>query len=538
MNSEEKRNILDKIYKNVKIPMADLNNTVDKILIYNINESNKDCDYRCPICGQRVSPIAWNEENRSEKSPTPYFRHNVENGNKCAETYIHYLYTTFLMTEKCKFIIDGVEYETKSAEQKQPHKTKLGDYIPDITVQTTSNKVFYFEILNTNPKKKDDYLLKWNELGNDVVEVDVLKMQDEIGTNNIPEFKLIYSNGEYLKPEYKKRDRSMCLFDVYKEEIKRKDTINYKIRYMKLDEFWLLFQRVFNMKSTFREVEDYFNTLSLEDMNFCFEVIKGHKFINKDRFREMINDKSHYTLISYVGNMSSLNAKIDLIFKIKKEIGLKVVVSYETNPITLKDTKSIIIENRKHYIEYSNVINLIDKLNEYLNHIKIAKLMIDKLNSYCSWDKYPLLYNELNIYTFKLDKKYLGYNNFRTLMRDDLSEDNYSEVLEELNNKYINYFKEYCVYMNNIDFLYEFEDYKSDKWMFEIDTYKRKIRITRFYKVQETIKSIFEIFDYYEYRLKDEDYIKSLFIKNMNKILDRLSCQNGNYYRFMRIKED
>ena len=60
----------------------------------------------------------------------------------------------------------------------------------------------------TSNKKTEDYILKWDELGNDVLELDVNEQLITISTNSIPVFKLIYSSqtGECYVKQYVRHD--------------------------------------------------------------------------------------------------------------------------------------------------------------------------------------------------------------------------------------------------------------------------------------------------------------------------------------------
>ena len=133
-----------------------------------INDVKENVDYYCPCCKSLIKPRAYKKDEQYKMQP--HFYHI--NGGCTEETYIHYICKNFLFEAGSKFIVSGIEYEVKEVITEKGYDTKFGIYIPDITVTTTSDKIFYFEIRNTN-KKTTDYIPKWDELGNDVVEVDV-----------------------------------------------------------------------------------------------------------------------------------------------------------------------------------------------------------------------------------------------------------------------------------------------------------------------------------------------------------------------------
>ena len=114
-----------------------------------INDVRENVTYYCPCCKGLIKPRAHKKD--KEYQMQPHFYH-VEGGCK-EETYIHYICKNFLFEAGSKFKVDEVMYEVKKVQTEQVYNTKFGDYNPDITVTTTSGKVFFFEIANTNKKK-------------------------------------------------------------------------------------------------------------------------------------------------------------------------------------------------------------------------------------------------------------------------------------------------------------------------------------------------------------------------------------------------
>ena len=139
----------------------------------------------------------------------PHYYH--VNGGCSEETFIHFICKNWLFTEGCNFIVNGTKYEVKKVETEKTLETKFGKYRPDILVETTTGKIFYFEIQVTN-KKTQNYIPKWDELGNDVVEVDTRYFINQKFKNNIPVFHLIYSNGECYIKSYTSKKYEKIIF--------------------------------------------------------------------------------------------------------------------------------------------------------------------------------------------------------------------------------------------------------------------------------------------------------------------------------------
>lgn len=272
-----------------------------------VNDVRENVDYYCPCCKGLIKPRAYKKDEQYKMQA--HFYH--VNGGCTEETYVHYICKNFLFQAGSKFIVKGTEYEVAEVITEKEYTTKFGGYIPDITVITTVGKTFYFEIRNTN-KKTTDYIPKWDELGNDVVEVDVRRFVNQKFKDNIPEFKLIYSDGvcfirEYVRKDYEQIERR-------KLEWKRQDKLNYKIQWEKLDWFWRELQEYIISgydENKEEKVLESFENLDFEDMDFCIRIIHGHKlreiyeeckYLIDNKFYEIINglDISPYKSIDFI----------------------------------------------------------------------------------------------------------------------------------------------------------------------------------------------------------------------------------------------
>lgn len=106
------------------------------------------------------------------------------------ESRIHFAYKTWLLDKNSKFKVGQTIYEVANSCIEKTFHTKFGDYRPDIFIETINGQEFYVEIANTN-KKTNDYIEKWDELGCDVLELDVNEELLKVTTDDIPKFKLI-----------------------------------------------------------------------------------------------------------------------------------------------------------------------------------------------------------------------------------------------------------------------------------------------------------------------------------------------------------
>ena len=169
--------------------------------VYNV--SGSDVLY-CPICLGRVK--LWNGQDPNKTYQKQRCFHHID-GMCSQESRIHFAYKTWLLEKGSKFKVGETIYEVVNSEIEKTLHTKFGDYRPDIVVKTTDNHMFYIEIANSN-KKNEDYILKWDELGCDVLELNVNDQLGIVSANTMPVFKLIYSSttGECYIKHYVRQD--------------------------------------------------------------------------------------------------------------------------------------------------------------------------------------------------------------------------------------------------------------------------------------------------------------------------------------------
>ena len=260
--------IIERDLPQLIVGLDSLDDSANYIHISDVKEST---NYYCPCCKGLIKPRAYKKD--VDYQVQPHFYH--ETGGCSEETYIHYICKNWLFEKGCKFIINSIEYEVNHVEVEKTLHTSFGDYRPDIIVTTTIGKTFYFEIKVSN-KKTELYAPKWDELDNDVVEVDTRYFINQKYKNDIPEFKLIYSDGECFIKSYSRMDYEDTIAKR-KLEWKRQDKLNYKIQWERLDWFW---QSLINYKENNENVSEVINSfkkLSFDDMDFVISIVKKMK---------------------------------------------------------------------------------------------------------------------------------------------------------------------------------------------------------------------------------------------------------------------
>ena len=241
-------------------------------------------DYYCPCCKGLIKPRAYKKENSYQVQP--HFYH-ISGGCK-EETFVHFICKNWLFNSGCKFIVNGITYEVDSIETEKTLHTSFGDYRPDIIVHTSSSKIFYFEIKVTN-RKTDLYAPKWDELGNDVVEVDTRYFINQKYKNNIPVFDLIYSEGRCYIKSYTRKDYD-SLIGQRKLEWKRQDKLDYKIQWEKLDWFWNALAKYKKNDSKKEDLIEAFDAMDISDRIWCYQNTKWKSCVDiKNEFAENIN---------------------------------------------------------------------------------------------------------------------------------------------------------------------------------------------------------------------------------------------------------
>jgi hypothetical protein len=323
-----------------------------------IQNAKEDETYYCPCCGGEVKPRAYKKD--KEYQVQPHFYHI--NGGCTEESYIHYVCKMLLTKKNCKFKVGDKEYSVKSVDVEKTYDTKFGKYRPDVTIVTKEDKVFFAEIAHTS-QKTQEYLPKWDELGNDVIEIKSNEFINVIVENKIPSFKLIYSNGQCFVKSSLHEDYTKFIYKR-KEDWKRQDLLNYKIQWERLDWFFIKLQDYKLGKTSYKSMLDSFKQVDRVDKPLLFDLIKKQSCLKgeKQQFRDIINNemdkyfqekvdeyKKKYNGIVISGNLEP---------KIQKNI-------FKISFCDLKDCKEVFGGTRR----WVNDISLIDELFSNIENV-------------------------------------------------------------------------------------------------------------------------------------------------------------------------
>lgn len=341
--------------------------------VYNV--SGSDVLY-CPICLGRVK--LWNGQDPNKTYKKQRCFHHID-GMCSQESRIHFAYKTWLLKQGSKFKVGEITYEVANSEIEKTFHTKFGDYRPDITVETTEGKRFYIEIADTN-KKTDDYIEKWDELGCDVLELDVNEQLIKATTAEIPEFDIIYSSstGECYIKHYTRQDYD-DLITERKIYWKRKDLIKYKIQWERLDWFWRKLQDFYSGNSKIDVLIEAFKQMESEDQRFVCKRMRGKHASLKYELENNYTDNEDK-------EKANLNHISKTIREINKEFDLSTTNGY---PYLCRDYHTV--EFRKSlYVAYIYEINksttpadiynyFYEYIKSYLEEEKERKLKQEKL---------------------------------------------------------------------------------------------------------------------------------------------------------------
>lgn len=443
---------LKELQKDLPQLIVALDSLDDSANYIHIKDAKEDMVYYCPCCKGIIKPRAYKDD--KEYQVQAHYYHYGECGCN-DETFMHYICKMWLFESGCKFKVNNNIYTVNKIETEKTFHTKFGDYRPDITVYTEENKTLFFEIKNTN-KKTENYIPKWDELENDVIEVDVRYFINQKVDSNIPEFKLIYSNGECFIKTYTRNDYEETIARR-KMEWKRQDKLNYKMMWEKLDWFWIEVQKYKNDNNSPELLLNAFKSLSFYDIEDCWNILNKMsccKVIRND-CRNIVNDKSCEMFELLLDNIKhKYENKIKIISNCKPKNNLYISFSfiddYKTFNNSYQYCDSLNIENRQWIISPSKVTELFDKFKikeaDITNHCN----NVDEIKKVISWNKAPMLYDD---YVFGL---YLDKNKFSC--RCNFYIDDATKVIDQINNNIIDevskiYLKKYCSNINDVKFL-------------------------------------------------------------------------------------
>lgn len=195
-----------------------------------------DDKYYCPLCNSEVIPKALRENSKVAE----HFAH-LDRSKCTPESMIHWWYKNKFIQSGDKFIVTTDKshtYVCKYVLIEQTYHTEHGDYKPDVTIVTDSGETIYFEYAFTNTKKIKDYLDKWLELGNIVVEVDLRTLLQANYGKDTYNFHALFYDGKCFNTN--KRDLYYKTIGKYKEQVYLGKTLDddKKMEIENLDWFW------------------------------------------------------------------------------------------------------------------------------------------------------------------------------------------------------------------------------------------------------------------------------------------------------------
>lgn len=509
-----------------------LDSLYDSANYIHIADVKKNTNYYCPCCKGLIKPRAYKKDINYQVQP--HFYH--ETGGCSDETYIHYICKNWLFEKGCNFIVDEAQYEVENIEIEKTLHTSFGDYRPDIIVYTTVGKIFYFEIKATN-KKTELYAPKWDELGNDVVEVDTRYFINQKYKNDIPVFHLIYSDGECFIKRYSRNDYEDTIAKR-KLEWKRQDKLNYKIQWERLDWFWIDIQRYINGEKTSDEVLGSFDKLDYSDKLWCYYTIKRKSCINlKEYFKNNINQHFMKMLDLLKNDRITILLKhtSPKIYEVqcRTEFSYLDYILFEEEIIRVKVQKGDILpldyeeDIRKGFTSLQERIKQCENILKKVRHISTLPY-IKSITPYSYWasEKYELHSLHFNIeFEENIHNKYIKEVIGKTsIVANQLSESYVKETYDRYKKEALvdieNEFMESALKNNQLyqQMIYELKD-TCDK------TRSLQIRISNDYRRITLLNGYYSIFEY-EYNKQDmfggfEENVKEEFVLCIKKQIEQ-----------------
>lgn len=414
--------------------------------LIHVKKADKDNDYYCPCCGGTVKPRALD----SSKEQSHYYHIT----GKCTkESQLHFFCKNWLFEKGSKFYINNNLFEVASIDIEKIWNTRFGDYKPDITVYTTSGEIICFEMFFSNRKTGDDYFCKWNDLSNDVVEVNIKEYMCKTDENTIPTFTYLYHDGICYSKTYEKRDLYANTIARIKRELTRQKVLNYKARIEQLDWFW---QKIRNNESR-ESILEVVAAMNYEDMLSCYEIIKRKQCVSylKDDVLNIVNQK----VISDVRETLNLPSEDkDIYFDLERvhgrtyKAGIRLNLKTEHityNQLHVSHNYCSGFEKLKSFpkIVFSKNIFSIEELTVPENEIEILKNLYDHTVRF----KEKLLNYEDNLSKFEKDK-------YKIKAKNDL----YTVLVKTDNDKFKVLFRNYRIKDFNIDTLIKEIERKMD----------------------------------------------------------------------------
>lgn len=362
------------------------------VIIYDLNEEDRNNKFTCPVCGSEVKPVAIGGKTKDGKIAQVSSHFSHFDASKCNnETALHWWFKNKILVNGDSFIVKTDKenkYKCKEVIIEQSYNTSFGIYKPDITIITECNKTIYFEMNYTNKKKIEDYLDKWLELGNIVVEVDLKMLMEASFNKSIYEFKALFYEGKCFNTKEDVKFRSFI--DKYKSEYdENQQDKKYLNDLEKLHWIWVDIKKYKNNEITINELIELIRQIETDE---CKTILIN--LLKKLKCNSIIDDYVNYlnNEIYEIAELCSRKYKIDGIIlnysiNIPKSAYQKIfngfilkIINKEYYVKNLNEVQSYF--NEKYQVESTKILlnNKFLDINEEYNYKKLCPNIDSKVH--------------------------------------------------------------------------------------------------------------------------------------------------------------
>ena len=361
-------------------------------IIFDMVEEDRNKKYTCPVCGFEVRPVAIDNKTKTGKVAQVSSHFSHFDASKCSnESAIHYWFKNKILVNGDSFIIKTDvenEYKCKELLVEQFYRTEFGIYRPDITIITECDKTIYFEMNYTNKKKIEDYMDKWLELGNPVVEVDLKALMSASLNKTKYEFKALFYEGKCFNT--KKNDLYYDTIGKHKEKTFNTINIDDKMRerISKLDWFWkdvqkykkykLTIDYMINIIDSIDETEDKILLVDILKKLKCSDLIENYLKITKDKTSTYLRNE-----LSFIDERITFNTSngftqfANIIYGTTYNLTFN---NHNIKTITLKLNEQLDYDLKENI--KLNVLNIINDENAEITIDNIINNIMLKFNNY------------------------------------------------------------------------------------------------------------------------------------------------------------
>ena len=354
-------------------------------------DEDRNKKYTCPVCGSEVRPIVPGNKTKDGKVAQVSSHFSHFDASKCnSETAVHWWFKNKILINGDSFVVKTDvenEYKCKELLIEQSYNTEFGIYKPDITIITECGKSIYFEMNYTNKKKVEDYMDKWLELGNLVVEVDIKMLMEASFNKSTYEFRALFYEGKCFNT--KKNDLYYDTVGQFKERICKNNTIddNTRERIKKLDWFWMETINYKRGETNIEQLVDYIDYAEQDEKDLIFMILSKKRCVSI--YEDYVNYKMN--LFEKLANdcVSNLLEEYKECFTIKKEkISKKHKKTIECDTIHINNSLyykeklvfSVVDSNKKDFLNslMNNINSVIELLPYHNKSNRIFSIIKDK----------------------------------------------------------------------------------------------------------------------------------------------------------------